>query len=454
MKLLGMRSNKLPYILLVFINIAVALSIYFYPPMRDTFYYLDQSNPNLLQEYWESYHFGNPRIGQLITNAVSRNIVITLLFGLFLLNSFFVFVFLLVFRRLPNYQSENDSKMFCVIIALFSFLIFVFGEMFYYTPFSGNYTFLMLFHLFFIYVMTEYFLFQKLIFKEKVSNFPLIVFLGLFCGMGNEHVPPILVLVSIIWGLQYVFKNKKLPPISIILYQISVGIGYLLLFFAPANSVKYETVDKKQLGFNLMDYIGGIGNIAKIYRYYNPEMVAVVLFSLFFGVYYYRKNLLEKAEYYRLLSLFVMGLLALFVAAYAPLSGTRLLFFSNTLFLIIFFILFFKIPLIQRHISLVFNGTAFYLLIFFSLSIYITQYGNSKFNQTLSEIELKSKTQKTIYLTQPFDFFQPELGSFNRRFLLDQGTDYIDNNPYKSESQELILRSIYQIDDILIKKKN
>jgi hypothetical protein len=66
-----MKKSNFPYLVFIFINIAIAISCYYYPVTRDEFYYLGQNNvPSPFIEYYNSYQFGNPRIGQFFANIV------------------------------------------------------------------------------------------------------------------------------------------------------------------------------------------------------------------------------------------------------------------------------------------------------------------------------------------------------------------------------------------------
>ena len=109
-----MKDNKISYVIFLLVNIAVVLSCYFYPITRDEFYYLDGfTNP--FEEYYKSYFYVNPRLGQFFTNVVSRNLLLEIVFGLLLFNGFFTVVYLNVYRRFPNFRDSKDLTRFLVI---------------------------------------------------------------------------------------------------------------------------------------------------------------------------------------------------------------------------------------------------------------------------------------------------------------------------------------------------
>lgn len=447
-----MNSKYWIYFILIFINLSVFISAYLYPPVRDQFYYIPKTSTSLIAEYWNAYHFGNPRIGQLVTNSISRNQWVSATFAVFLFNLFFVILFLLIFRRLPKLKDSKDLMKFGAIVSTFSFLIFVFGEMFYYTSFSGNYTFLMCFHLFYIYIFTEYYIYNRIVILNKNLVLPLFIFLGIITGMGNEHIPPVLIFLSFVGILYYFFKNKTLPNITILLYQLSVMIGYLLLYFAPANAIKYKVVGKSE-GFSIDNYIHGLKNVFNLYRFYNPELVVVIIFNIIFGYLLIKQNKIEKKEIIRLSILFISGLLAIPIVAYAPLSGTRLLFFSNTLFIIVFLNIIINLEYFKKVKVIGATINVIYLFVFFTISVVITKYGRDNYDFIMNEIKTKSTSEKSVSLESGFDYFNPKFGLFNRRILLESGKDYLRNNTDENSSQELILRSYFKINDISVIKK-
>ena len=95
--------------------------------------------------------------------------------------------------------------------------------------------------------------------------------------MGNEHIPPVLLLMSFLGGAYYLFKNKKLPNLRFIILPISIFIGYLMLFFAPANRVKEKVVGKSPFDIETASYLSNFKNIFKTYFYYNRELLVVMI---------------------------------------------------------------------------------------------------------------------------------------------------------------------------------
>ena len=146
-----MKKSNFPYLVFILINAAIAISCFYYPVTRDEFYYLGQINvPSPFLEYYNSYHFGNPRIGQFFANIISRNKFFEVIFGMLLFNSFISVLFLNIYRKFPDFRQSVEMQKFLWLAGFFVLFINYFGEMFYYTPYSTNYTFTHVFYLFYI----------------------------------------------------------------------------------------------------------------------------------------------------------------------------------------------------------------------------------------------------------------------------------------------------------------
>lgn len=446
-----MKRSNIFYLLFFFINVAVAFSCYFFPVTRDEFYYLTKVNtPNLFSEYYASYIGVNPRIGQFFSNAISRNIFVEILFGVLLFNAFISILFLNIYRRFPNFKKVEHLEQFLKIAAFFIFLLSYFGEMFYYTPFSTNYTMTHVFYLMFIFLYTEYYIYKNEDQLNKINYFLLVIF-GLFIGMGNEHIPPVLLLMSFLGGANYLFKNRKLPNLRMIILPIFIFVGYLILFFAPANGIKKKDVGKPVLDIGLESYLSNFTRIFKFYFYYNTELIiAGIMIVLCFFI--FRKKikwgLFPKKEILIYISFLV---LPFFILAVSPLFGMRLLFFSSTLIIIILYQLcialngFFKFKFLRET-----SGAM--LVVFFILSIFLTLHAHQNYTFVSEEIKSEKLKSTDVVLRNHFNYYDPRFGNMlNRKILLDSGVDYIDHDPSHDNSIEKNLIQYYDLNTIKIK---
>lgn len=445
-----MKTDKITLLIFFLINIAVALSCYFYPVTRDEFYYLNNHFKNPFVEYYDSYFLINPRIGQFFSNAVSRNIVLEVIFGVLLFNGYFSMIFLNIFRRFPNFRRAQDVQKFLVVAAFFIFLISYFGEMFYYTPFSGNYTFTHIFYLFFVYLFTEYYLFGNDAVLNKINVFLLALF-GLFIGVCNEHVPPVLLIMSFFAAVYFLIKNRKLPNFRFLILPVFIFFGYLLLFFAPANKIKQKVVGKSVLDVGLNSYAANVKTLKKIYYYYNIELILAV-FLIGILAFIFRKKIFKSAVTDKRIAVYLaFAFLPLLIVAVSPLIGTRLLFFSSTLVIMV-------LILILKQFNSLFNfkkaavvTSYVFLSVFFVLSILITFNGRRNYQKIISEIESQNTSGKNVVLQSSFDYFTPSLGLLNRLILLERGSDYIDKNPSHDTSVEMNLKLHHQFNTLRVR---
>ena len=433
-----MKTKYLPLFLIVLINIGFLLSLYWFPVTRDEFYYLDKSQlPYVFSEYWDSYNQVNPRIGQFFLNIVARSKVLKVIFGFLLFNGFLWALFANVFRRFPKISQKEDAWKFLIVTATFIFLINYFGELFYYSPFATNYTFTHVLYLLCLFVMTEYFIFRRNVLPKSGLKIILLSLVAFVTGMGNEHVPPILLLFSGVCGVIFMFKNKKLPDFNIMAINISVALGYLALFFAPANAVKYKTVGKTQYGFSFEDYFATFTKILKFYYYFNFELIFIAVISFLGFIYLAKRKLLNRRESYLLLSCLSMAILAILIISYSPLTGTRLMFFSTILVIIVIaFIANRLVKVFKFNSSFIKGIAAIWLVVFFMVSSLIC-FGADKIYTNLSnEILEKRRVNDEVVINEQLNYFNDNYSKFNRRVLFENGIEYIDKKPNKNTAEE------------------
>ncbi|KQS95234.1 DUF6056 family protein [Chryseobacterium sp. Leaf394] len=445
-----MKTKFLPSFLLVFINIGFLLSLYWFPVTRDEFYYLDRSQlPHFLSEYWTSYNYVNPRSGQFFLNIVARSKFLKLVLGFLVFNGFLWALFANIFRRFPKITQKEDVWKLLILAAAFIFLINYFGELFYYSPFATNYTFTHVLYLLYLYVMTEYFIFKKNVLARSPLKIILLCVGAFIMGMGNEHVPPVLLLFSGICGLRYLIKNKKLPDFNIIAVNLSVAAGYLALFFAPANAVKYKTVGKTQYGFNFGDYIGTFTKILKFYYYYNLELILFLIVAGLACFYLLKTKKINRKEVTLLGCYLLMGILAVCIISYSPLTGTRLMFFSTlTVFIFSLFVAR-KIYIPFQYKTEIFKIiSSLWLVVFFVFSTVICQKSDLIFKHLCAEIQEKKKISKDVILDERLDYSKDNYPGFSRRILFEYGTEYIDRNPDENLSEEKNLIKFFKLKTI------
>lgn len=437
-------------LLLSLISVAVFLCAYYFPTSRDDFFYYKTFGINVFEEYKIAYYEGNPRIGQFFTNLVMRDVFMKSFYAIILFFSFFAVIFLNVFRRLPSIKSISDVCTLVGMMGIFSFLIYVFGEMFFYSSFSGNYTLSVVFYMLFLYFITDYYIYDKNHFSGSKWSIPFIFIVGIYTGMCNEHVPPVLISLSFLASLVYFIKNKRLPNYKIFLYQFMLIVGYLLLFFAPANNVKYKSLGKEHETFSLVTYFKNFVNVLNYFRYFTPELVFIFGICLLAVILLFIKKKVNLKTFLLIMSYSLVGILTIAIVSYAPLSGTRLVFFTNTMFIMVIFFTIFQVNN-ERIIFKVINVLGgLVLLVLLGSGIIIYKNALQNFKTVTKIIEEESKKNKNVVLKTNFNYYHPYFGIYNRRFLLDRGNEYINNDPSTDNSAELVLKNYYHLQSISV----
>lgn len=446
-----MKRINWSYVILVFITISIFLSSYFYPTTRDEFYYLPNTNvPDLFTEFNNAYHTGNPRLGQFFANLIGRNPLAKPFFTIFLFWGYISVLFLFAFRRLPKVNDTKDAWKILIFSASFVLLIGGFGEMFYYVPFSTNYTLTHIFYLAYLYLLSEYYFYDKNLLKNKKKSF-MLAFVGVFfMGWCNEHVPPVLLGGGILLALFYILKNKKLPHFKILLLNLPLLFGYLVLFLAPANRIKFKVTGAKEFGFQWSEYVKHWMVIFKTYYYFNT--ILLIIFLLTIGIVILNLRKINKVRLLQVAFYFLLSVLTLFIVAYSPLQGTRLLLFSNTLIIIgIYLIVIESIKYYSVNRNVLQWSSVGILILFFSFSIYVTYRAQQNFQEVMTSIDLASKKSKNVQLNNSFDFTQDI--PFARKIILDRGSDYIDSQPENDGSIEMLLKTYFKLETISSKEK-
>lgn len=445
-----MKKNNWAYFIVGFIIIAIMVSSYFYPRTRDEFYYLPVSDaPNPFTEFYNSYQYTNPRIGQFFSNLIGRNPILKPLFNLFLTLSYLAVLFLILYRRLPKFKDVEDIWKFLILSSVFIYLINYFGEMFFYVPYNSNYTLTHIFYLLYLFLISEYYFYNRNLLEQKKVPYFLVFIGAFFMGWCNEHVPPVLLAGSFLLAICYFLKNRKLPDFKILSLIIPVALGYLVLFFAPANSNRFEDEHISAYRFQLSAYLEHCIDILRFYYYYNFELSIVFCLAFIFTFIIVKKiSSVRKKQ----ISFFLfVAIFTLLIAAYSPIQGTRLLFFSNSLFCIIILIIADELRKsypIKAVIPKII--TSWFLICFFSYSIFMTWRANANYNKVMAEIQQKKEQTPNIVLEESFDYVHG--WPFARKILLESGQDYIKEIHKKQTSQQQLLIHYFQIKSLTVGK--
>ncbi len=308
--------------------------------------------------------------------------------------------------------------------------------------------------------MVEFFLYGNNIFSRYNSALllPFIAFAGVFTGMGNEHIPPVLIAFSIVAILFSILKHKHLP-LTILVYFFAICIGYALLYFAPANTERYVELGKENHAFKINEYFRQSKGLLVFYRYYLPEILSATIFTTVFITFFHKKINIPREKLIKIYLFFMMGFAALPIVAYAPLSGLRLLFFTNTLWVLGICDVIFSWIKNNRSLkieNIFYSVSSFCLVLFFLSGVFICYTAHENSVSTFKEIAIKSKTSNKVIVDKGFNYFSDDfnLFSINRRFFLESGRSYLDTDLTKDTNQEKILKKQFNLKELSLKNEN
>ena len=266
--------------------------------------------------------------------------------------------------------------------------------------------------------------------------------------MSNEHVPPVLVAVSFLFALIYFIKYRRIPSLKLIVFPLSIVVGYAFLFFAPANKIKQKVVGKSVMDIGLSDYLSNWIRIIKTYFYYNRELLLLLIVVLIAVMIWHKKIRKANFSLERILFWGLLFIMPLLIVAVSPLIGTRLLFFSTSILLIILYkLIVYLFDFKQSKLSnMLLYG---FFTVFFGMSMIMTFRANQDYEMLISEIEHKKINTKDIELDHQLNYFTLDIGSYlNRKIFLESGESYIDENPLQDTSMERNLKSKFDLRSI------
>lgn len=307
---------------------AVAFISWIAPPTGDIWGYLvaaeGQSPLDLAQRYLHGYFTNNPRIGQymlalagygpLATAAVNVSSLALLLAGGFTLAS----------GRLPKLLRLDHTFAMLIMFSAICAAGTEVGQALFYVPYTTNYVFgfgLLVSFLAIVRVGSTA--------ETSWSTIAAVVILGLLAGLSNEHTPPVVLGLGLAAILVHIttLVDLHLKPIHYVAF-VSLLIGYLALYFAPGQAVRYSSIDKSA-GFEelLTNLPGRIRQVSELLFANSAEyyLLAVLLAIAAIALAWQRSEL-QRILWPVLVLVISLGIAATVTAS--PLVGQRLLFAS------------------------------------------------------------------------------------------------------------------------------
>jgi len=255
---------------------------WFAPVGGDGWFHVIVVRNGALHRYINSYLRVNPRIGEFFTTLsyASEWHAVLINTGSVILLILLVFGYL--FKRLPKVASLEDFFHLNIILALLWLCLPKVGLMFFFNPWVSNY--LLGFALLLLFSL-PYYRFSNGLNPGLPGRLGcLLMFIGgIVAGLSNENtVPPVLIAL----GLLFIFQHQKNMPAAA--WQLSgfagLLLGYLLLYFAPAQGKRYGG-EGQQIYDNLLDKLLQIPELISrlwsLLSILSLPLAGLLLFSLF-----------------------------------------------------------------------------------------------------------------------------------------------------------------------------
>jgi hypothetical protein len=197
---------------------------------------------NVWQFAHDSYVHNNPRFGQVLTllvytpgpwHALVTPLVEVLLFYLLALHAL---------GRRPSFARTDDALMFATILAMVALTAPLLGQVLFYRPFTGNYLFSFTIALLFF---APYRMHLAAARPRQWWWIPIMLVAGFAAGMGNEHTGPTFVAVVSAAIIAF-WRRGERPAAWMIAGFAGVLAGGLALYFAPAQSIRYNALATSQ----------------------------------------------------------------------------------------------------------------------------------------------------------------------------------------------------------------
>lgn len=338
-----------------------------------------------IMSYWypvtldEYYRWADPLDFSMIKQAYVTQVPrISVLFGppifimgkwfFILVNSFLQFanalyIFYIVFTRLPNIKNLNDMPYFIIILCMSIYFVCSPSGVMFWLSGAINYTWTVFFFLLLLCFLRQMQT-QKFMFRDSLFVGFCLFILGFIVGTSNEALSPIALGVVICFGLFCNFKKIKTPKaLSFMIF--GVVIGCLVFFSAPAHYYRITDASRtdlvsitlaKKLFFHLFHF----NNFLKA-QFFLP--VLTFLFWLIATLDKDKRNFRDENYWFSLIFLLI-GFFMAFILFVIPRAPLRAYYPASIMTLLAF--LFLTIYYVKQY-NFDFSKILCYIIIFISL---------------------------------------------------------------------------------------
>ena len=210
---------------------------------------------SLWEFFKDSYWGSNPRLGQTFTLAMYEyplaHAIVTPVIELAL---FYVLTALALGRR----PGRDDALAFATVAAIVVACTPEIGQLLFYRPYAGNYTFGLLLNLCWV---LPYRLHATSPTSARWWWAPAMLALGALAGLSNEHTGLAFGFAGVVAVVWFVRRGDRLAA-WMVAGLVGLAVGYVTLLLAPGQAYRYGGLATKQTTLAMIADRGLAGNLA------------------------------------------------------------------------------------------------------------------------------------------------------------------------------------------------
>jgi hypothetical protein len=208
--------------------------------------------------FWhQQYTSSNPRIGQPLAYLAYKLVGVGEIGTVFAFFAIVLGCFVLGTGRLPSWRSGRDQATLALGIGLMWFAAPMLPSYMFCRAYATNYVWSAAIQLWFLVPLRLY-----AHGNEPDSVFGMIGYfaLGLAAGMGNEHVGPTMLLFLLVFTV-WMWRTQHRLSRFVVAGMAGAFIGYALLFFAPGQGQRYDSIGEHYSVLQQIKVRGLAGNM-------------------------------------------------------------------------------------------------------------------------------------------------------------------------------------------------
>lgn len=320
-----------------------------------------------------------------------------------LLNSLAYVALVLIIYKTANFSKTVNASLFFIINILIYFFQPAFSQTILWITGSGNYLWMALIIISFIYVYVRGFLRPQRV--HMISKALIMFIAGIIAGWTNENTAfgMFVILCLIVF---YVWKEERFVPAWMLTGLLGALIGYVLMVAAPGNFVRYDQslVDNSiEQGTKIKFYMTRMLPVVGDFYKFALSLVFIYIFALFTYLYFTPQK--DKRTIYLSIVFFIGAIISDLVMVASPEFPPRAWFGIIIYLIIAISILYANIPSDNRYLFAVKSLICIFACIYFALSFQRGYKDLAKINDIFNKREMIINQQKD---KANFDFVTKE----------------------------------------------